>query len=197
MDASVFIEPTLDLKRLAKTLDELGHEGRLQVVRRWDKATQARIFDALSGFREVTMEHFVPSSKGLLEEVIHDGHNSLPLFNTFQKRFARTEAGTIVGYNEGATRGIAGAGYFTLKPSETPGEVAIDYREIPTVRVPTWPDITPNSARLGFLIYEGMVDYMRGLSEHVSVGRAWKKGKLMDAYFVLVRDDRPAGSVTN
>ncbi|MFO0665690.1 MAG: hypothetical protein U0174_17165 [Polyangiaceae bacterium] len=197
MDASVFIEPTLDLKRLAKVLDELGHEGRLQVVRRWNKHTQERIFAALSGFRPLSMEDFVPSSKGVLEEVIHDGHNSLPLFNAFQKRFARTEDGTIVGYNEGSMRGVAGAGYFTVKASESPGEVAIDYRELPKERVATWPAILPNSSRLGFLVFEGMVDNMRGLSEHVSVGRAWKKGKDMDAYFVLVRDDRPASSSKN
>jgi hypothetical protein len=34
-----------------------------------------------------------------------------------------------------------------------------------------------------------MVDVMRGISNHVSIGRAWKQGKYMDAWFALVRED--------
>ena len=33
-----------------------------------------------------------------------------------------------------------------------------------------------------------MQDFMRGVSSHVSIGRAQKKGKNMDAWFVLSRD---------
>jgi hypothetical protein len=34
-----------------------------------------------------------------------------------------------------------------------------------------------------------MVDVMRGISSHVSIGRARKKNGWMDAWFVLVRED--------
>ncbi len=55
--------------------------------------------------------------------------------------------------------------------------------------MPTWPEIVPNSARLGRFVYYGMVDVMRGISTHVSIGRARKKSGWMDAWFVLVRED--------
>ena len=51
------------------------------------------------------------------------------------------------------------------------------------------PDIVPNEARLGRFVYAGMKDYMRRVSEHVSIGRAYKGGKPMNAWFVLCRED--------
>ena len=53
-----------------------------------------------------------------------------------------------------------------------------------------WPAIVPNEARLGRFVYAGMIDVMRGISTHVSIGRAKKKKGYMDAWFVLVREDR-------
>ena len=88
MDLTVLLEPKLDLERLAKALDGLGHEGRLHCVRGWGKARQAEIFEGAKGFRPLTLEHFVPPSVGDLTEVIHDGRNTLPAFNNFQKRFS-------------------------------------------------------------------------------------------------------------
>ncbi len=72
------------------------------------------------------------------------------------------------------------------------GEIAIDYTKLPTERADGWPDIIPNEARLGKLVYSGMVDHMRGICETVSIGRAAKGGKMMDAWFVLVRQDPEA-----
>ena len=45
-------------------------------------------------------------------------------------------------------------------------------------------------ARLGRFVYAGMIDIMRGVSTHVTIGRALKGGKFMDAWFVLCREDR-------
>lgn len=189
MDLTVLLEPKLDLPRLTEILDGMGHEGRLHTVRGWGKARQAELFEAAKGYRPLTLSDFVPSDVPALTEVIHDGRNTLPLFNDFQKRFCRPEKeeGVLFGYNEGATRFATGPGYYVAY--EKDGELAIDYRKVPTEKVPTWPEILPNSKKLGFLVYEGMVDYMRGLSQHVSIGRAEKGGKMMDAWFVLVRED--------
>lgn len=195
MDLTVLLEPKLDLKRLADVLDGMGHEGRLHTVRGWGLKRQAELFEAVKGHRPLSLEHYVPSSVPALSEVIHHGRNTLPLFNDFQKRFCRPEdeEGVLYGYNEGSTRGLTGPGYYVA--SEKDGELVIDYRKLPKGKVDArWPEIIPNSKKLGFLVYEGMVDYMRGISEHVSIGRAEKGGKLIDAYFVLVREDKPLAS---
>src|ERR1019366_2758957 len=47
----------------------------------------------------------------------------------------------------------------------------------------------PESRRLGRFAYYGMIDVMRGISSHVTIGRARKKHGWMDAWFVLVRED--------
>ncbi|MBL9110940.1 MAG: hypothetical protein JNM74_16765 [Myxococcales bacterium] len=194
MDLTVLLEPKIDLPRLAEILDGMGHEGRLHTVRGWGLARQAELFEAVKGHKPLTLADFVPDGVPNLTEVIHDGRNTLPLFNDFQKRFCRPEdeEGVLYGYNEGSTRGLTGPGYYVAY--EKDGELVIDYRKTPKAKVSTWPEIIPNSKKLGFLVYEGMVDYMRGLSSHVSIGRAEKGGKMMDAYFVLVRDDRPTVS---
>lgn len=192
MDVSVFLEPKLDLTRIAELLDGLGHEGRVHTAGTWSKRQQAEIFEAAKGFRPLTLDHLVPAGTDPLVQVIHDGRNTLPMFSRFQKRFCRPddpEAKDLLwGYNHGSTMPYTGPGYFVTKPGDD-GELVIDYRELPPKKPGAWPPILPNSARLGMFVYQGMVDYLRGISEHVSIGRAWKKGEMMDAWFVLVRND--------
>jgi hypothetical protein len=137
----------------------------------------------------VDLEFMVPASCGTLSEVIHEGHNSLPMFSYFQKRFCRTEgdANTLAGYNEQGMRWATGPGYFQARVEGD--EVAIDYRELPTERCETWPEIMPQTARLGRLVYADMVDMIRRVSNHVTVGRAIRKGKETENYFLLCRQD--------
>jgi len=198
MDMTVLLEPTIDLPRLTAVLDELGHEGRLATVRGWEKRDLVRLYDAAKGHHPLTLEHFVPPARAPLTEVIHHGKNSLPLFSRFQKRFTRPEgagepAAELWGFNRQSNEAVTGPGYFVVHTEfdggQVPGEVAIDYRKAPKGKAPSWPDVMPNSARLGRFVYEGMVDVMRGISKHVSIGRAWKHGKYMDAWFVLCRED--------
>ena len=107
MDVTTFLEPTINLKRIAEILDGLGHEGRCHTVRTWSKHHKERIFAAAKGFRPLDLDFLVPSGKGALEEVIHDGHNTLPMFSRFQKRFVKLEGGDlpIGGYIEAALFG--------------------------------------------------------------------------------------------
>ena len=52
-----------------------------------------------------------------------------------------------------------------------------------------WPPIKKNESGLGKIVYGGMVDVMRGISSHVSIGRAFRDGKFTENYFLLCRQD--------
>jgi hypothetical protein len=195
MDVNVFIEPKVDLARLAQALDDIGHPGRVWAMKKWTKSIQSRLFDAADGFRPLDLEFFVPSDRGPLEEVIHHGHNTLPAFNSFQKRFCKPsaggETGVLYGYNHNPkfTGMMTGPGYYVAHPSETPGLLAVDYTRTPPEKPESWPAIVPSASRLGLFVYGGMIDYMRGISKHISIGRAFKGGRYIDAWFVLCRED--------
>jgi len=185
-----FAKPdSIDLPALRAYLDGLDHAARLEAIKHLGGREQSRLFEAAKGFKPITLEDFVPPGTAPLTEVIHHGRNTLPAFSNFQKRFARPTEKTdeLWGYNEGSTRWLVGPGYFTTKPS-APGEVVIDYYQVPPGKVATWPEIKPNEAGLSRLVYAKMHDYMRGVSTHVTIGRANKKGKDMDAWFVLCRE---------
>ncbi len=191
MELSVLMEPTIDFHRLAEVLDGLGHAARLDTIRGWSKSTQSALFEAAAG-RKLTLDDFVPSEAGPLVEVIHHGKNSLPAFTHFQKRFCKpkdpTVTGQLWGYNHQDLAWATGPGYFVTVPGENEGEVDIDYRKIPPEKPDAWPAMLPNSARLGIFVYANMVDVMRRVSQHVTIGRARKAGKWMDAWFVLCRE---------
>jgi hypothetical protein len=192
MDLTVLLEPTIDLHRLTEVLDGLGHEGRVHAIRGWSKKRQSELFEAAKGHIPLDLDFLVPASIGPMVEVIHEGKNTLPVFTHFQKRFTRLEGEdfTVGGYNHQTMSGVTGPGYFVVSKGEGEheGELAIDYTKIPKHKPASWPTIAPNSGGLGSLVYGGMIDYLRGISAHVSIGRAYK-GKAMDAWFALVRKD--------
>jgi hypothetical protein len=196
MDLTVLFEPQIDLGHIRRILDELGLSGRLDTIRGWDARQQAALYEAAKGFLPLDLDHFVPSSVGPMTEVIHHGKNSLPAFNHFQKRFCKPDPKALEskdpelwGYNHQDLSLWTGPGYFVTHPSETEGEVLIDYTREPHGKPESWPEVLPNHARLGRFVYEGMVDVMRGISKHVSIGRARRGKHWMDAWFVLCRED--------
>ena len=194
MDVSVYLEPKVDIEKLAEVLDGLGHDGRVHTMRTWDKKRMAAIFDAC-GARSITLDHLVPPSIGANVEVIHDLRNTLPFFANAEKRFARLQGDSadVGGYNR--QHGIARAsepGYFTVRAGdgEHENELVIDYGKVPSSKPLSWPPIEANDK--GFLngiVWGGMVDYLRRVSQHVSIGRATKDGKAIGQYFALVRRD--------
>jgi hypothetical protein len=198
MELKNLIDTHLDLPRLAKDLDELGHPARVWATRHGDRATQAKLYEAVKGFRPVTLDDYVPAGTPPLTEVITWGMNTLPAHNHFQKRFCKPadpEAkDRLVGFNFQGLSGLTGPGYYVAHPATDAGEVDVDYTMVPTEKVSTWPEIVPNSVKLGRLVYYGMIDVMRGISTHVSIGRARKKHGWMDAWFVLVREDPTTSS---
>jgi len=193
MDLRNLIEPHLDMVRLAKDLDELGHWGRLWAVRQWTRADMSTLWEAAKGFRPLGLDDFVPTSVAPLTEVVHHGTNTLPAFGTFEKHFCKPadpgSSGALFGFNSQWYETFTGPGYFIARPSGEPGEVEIDYASPPKERPTSWPEIAPSSARLGRFVYHGGCDTMRGLASHVSIGRVKKGGRWMDVWFALVRED--------
>ena len=194
MDLAQMILPSVDRKEVARVLDEVAEPARLRTVAELGRRELASLFDAAADNEPLTLDHFVPTSTEPLTEVVHEGKNSLAMFTRFQKRFCRPPGAPpteLWGYNEQAMRLFTGPGYFVAyRPTEKlalEGGVLIDYRRVPPEHPAGWPEILPNSARLSRFIYDGTVDVMRRVSGHVSIGRAMKGNKPMDAWFVLVR----------
>jgi hypothetical protein len=194
MDVTIFLEPKVDIEKLAEALDGLGHEGRVHATRTWTKKQMAAIFEACAG-RAISLDLLVPPGVGRNVEVIHDLRNTLPLFSNAQKRFARLDGDVadMGGFNKqhGVAR-VSEPGYFTVRAGEGEheNELVIDYTKVPKSKPDAWPDIEANDG--GFLnpiVWGGMVDYLRRVSEHVSIGQATKKGKAIGQYFALVRRD--------
>ena len=138
----------------------------------------------------------VPPTSPELKPVRHYGRNTLPVFKLFEKRFCRPPEGAapagLWGYNEGSTRGLVGPGYFVCR--ETTGsereiaDIVIDYTILPTAKPDEWPEIYPNERGVSRFVYAGMQDYMRRISAHVTIGRAYRHGKISNNYFVLCRE---------
>jgi hypothetical protein len=188
---SFFRDGSVDLDGLAAHFDGLDADARVATARELTKKEQASLFEAAQG-RALTLEDFVPKGVGPLVEVIHHGKNSLAMFTHFQKRFCRPEAkkGELWGYNEQAMRWATGPGYFVARDAGK-GEVVIDYHDVPEGTPPaSWPKVLPNSARLSRFVYYRTRDFMRGVSKHVTIGRASRDDTPMDNWFVLVRDDQ-------
>jgi hypothetical protein len=193
MDVTTLLEPKIHLHRLTEILDGLGHEGRVHTVSTWEKHQYEAIYQAAKGYRRIDFDTVVPRTIGPLVEVIHDGHNTLPLFSRFQKRFIRTNDAEfpVVGYNHQSMQGFTGPGYFCVSAGtgEHDGELVLDHTRVPNVKAATWPGIVKNEGGLAGIVNGGMVDYLRGLSSHVTIGAAFKNGKHRQLWFALVRRD--------
>jgi hypothetical protein len=186
------------IDEIAAYLDGLSPDHRRHEVRQLGGAEQARLYELAAGGPPITLEHFVPAATRSLTEVIHDGKNTLPAFQTFQKRFCRPARGDgrLFGYNEGVTRALLGPGYFVAHPTagnaewERRGAVVVDYYLVPDDDVaPGWPRVVPNDHGLQVLVYHQTRDFMRRVSAHVSIGAAYKGEKKLGAYFALCRHD--------
>lgn len=179
---------------IAAHLDALSPTERWEQVSALGRDRQRTLFEKASA---IDFAHFVGTTPPRAE-VIHDGVNTLPLpspLRRFQKRFTASGPDRLAGYNEGPTRAVVGPGYFVAIPTaDRPawaarGAVVIDYFQVPSADeiVPSWPRIVDNSWRLQRFVYHRTRDFMRRVSQHVSVGAAYKGERPLDHYFVLCR----------
>ncbi len=190
-----FDTPRVKLTELSALLDTCGPIARRRAVQSLDRAALAALYDAAApgdATEGLTLDFLVPAGTEALHEVIHNGRNSLPMFNNFQKRFCRpdgdAEQNVLWGYNEGSTRAFVGPGYFVAR-THGEGELVVDYTALPPRHPVPWPEILPNEARLGRFVWVGMKDVIRRVSQHVSIGRAYRADTAMDAWFALCRED--------
>lgn len=167
-----------ELAPLAAALDAAEHAERLSWIYRLSGAEQRWLYRLAEGGA-------VHADELVGEGVTHHlGRNGLAVFNRFQKRFARS-GDAVVGYNHnpGLIAPLVGPGHFTAVDSPAvPGEVWIDYRHLPAESHPDFPPLRDNERGIPALVFGNMVDVLRRVSAHVTIGNAYKD---------MPRDDVP------
>jgi hypothetical protein len=180
---------------ISDLLDKLAEPARLEAVRSLARGQQRKLWNAVDGFREVRLLDMVPASTPDLKAVRHYGKNSLPMFRLFEKRFYRpggqdpSKPAELGGANFQSIQLLTGPGYFVAVDSPKRPEVLVDYYRVPKVKPDDFFPIEENRRNRGGLVYGYMIDTLRRVSEHVTIGSAAKHGKDIGAYFVLCREE--------
>ena len=179
---------------LARCLDDMTHAERVRAIRAAGRAEQRHLYRAVAGFRDLRFADMVAPELAALTPVRHHGKNTLPVFTHFEKRFCRPpdadarQPECLYGYNEGPTRAWVGPGYFVLRADPSRGELLVDYNLVPPERPPGWPAIRRNERGVARFVYGFMIDTLRGVSQHVTVGSAARNGRDIGSWFLLCRE---------
>lgn len=191
---AMILDRALPPDGIRQLLDGLADDLRPRVVRTLGPKTQKALYEKVEGFAPLRLVDLVPPTSRELEEVRHLGRNTLPAFKIFEKRFCRLPGEdaerpeSLAGYNFQTMSPITGPGYFVAVEDEERAEVLVDYGRLPDARPDDWPGIRRNDKGLSRFVYGFMVDTLRRVSEHVTIGSAARKGRDMGSYFVLSRD---------
>ncbi len=178
-------------EEIAVLMNELSPGERVDQALSITGGRVAKLFRAVEGGPQLTLQHFVPDDVATSRTVIFEGRNSLPMFTRFQKRFARLESGQLIGYNHQTMAFATGPGFFVVKEGRPDAsllkELYLDYTDVPKEVPSGWPRFHPNAAGLSLLVYANMKDYMRQVATNVYIGAAYKRGKGQNQYFILAR----------
>jgi hypothetical protein len=191
---SLLREAVVKPHEVARTLDSMSHGERVQAIRAVGRPEQRRLYEAVDGFRALRMTDTVPASTPALATVRHYGKNTLPAFSHFEKRFCRPpdadpqQPDRLWGYNFSPVGGLVGPGCFVLRPDAARGELLVDYHLLPEGKPDAWPEIRSNERGLSRFVYGFMIDTLRGVSEHVTIGSAARRGKDLGSWFLLCRE---------
>ncbi len=193
------------IAEIAAYLDALSFPDTKAETHALDRNQQRKLYQLAAHSLALTFEDLTPSSVPARTEIIHHGRNTLPLpgpFRNFEKRMCKPDSGgeKAFGYNEGMTRRFIGPGYFVAIPTAghdgwpERGPIVVDYFQVPQEPVVTgWPKVVANTVGLQFFVFNKTRDFMRKVSDRVSIGAAYKVEKALDHYFVLVRES-PTGT---
>lgn len=190
---SMISDKGVDPAAIADLLDQMADETRPRVVRELDRRDQQALYAKVAGFMSLRLVDLVPPGRADLEEVRHLGRNSLPAFRIFEKRFCRLPGSTpdspdaLAGYNFQTMSPVTGPGYFMAQDDTETGEILVDYHRLPDQKPSDWPPIRSNERGLSRFVYGFMVDRLRRVSEHVTIGSAARNGKDLGSYFILSR----------
>ncbi len=185
---------------IAAYLDSLSFAECKKATHALDRNQQRKLYQLAADAPPLTFADLTPPDVPARTEIIHHGRNTLPLpgpMRNFEKRMCRPETGgdRAFGYNEGATRWLIGPGYFVAIPTQghagwpERGPIVVDYFQVPQEPVVEgWPKVVKNTVGLQFFVFNKTRDFMRKVSNRVSIGAAYKVEKALDHYFVLVRE---------
>jgi hypothetical protein len=197
---ALLLDDSVSIEAIADKLDAASPAERLEAAHALDRSAQRALYRKAAAAKPLTMDDFVPGNRAPLEQVRHRGRNTLPMprkLQLFEKRFCRPDNRTdrLFGYNQSPFIGTVGPGFFVaVSTDETPawrgrGAIVVDYFQIPDGPVvPGWPKVIPNTQGLQRFVYHRTRDFMRRVSEHVTIGAAFKVEKMLDHYFILVRE---------
>ncbi len=179
---------------VARALDSMSHAQRVQAIRAVGRNEQRRLYEAVDGFRALSMTDMVAATTSAMTRVRHYGKNTLPAFSHFEKRFCRPpdadpqQPDRLWGYNFSPMGWLVGPGYFVLRPDAARGELLVDYNLLPPAHPADWPEIRPNERGVSRFVYGFMIDTLRGVSQHVTVGSAARKDRDLGSWFLLCRE---------
>jgi hypothetical protein len=185
----------IDPEDVRTLFDGVSHAERVEAARALGRSEQRRLYAAVDGFMPLGLEDLVPPSAGDGATVRHHGKNTLPAFTHFEKRFCRPagqdrqKPDTLYGFNFQKLEPLTGPGYFLAVEDPNRPEVWVDYTRVPPSAPEGWPAVRVNERGLSRFVYGYMVDTLRRVSEHVTIGSAARKGRDMGSWFILVRED--------
>jgi hypothetical protein len=188
-------ESAIQSREITRFLDALDPSQRVEAIRSLGRAEQRRLYQAVEGFLPLRLHEMVPPAVGDFVTVRHHGKNTLPAFTHFEKRFCRPpgedprKPGELYGFNFQALAAVTGPGYFVAREDPSRLEVWVDYTQVPPAHPDGWPEIRRNERGLSRFVYGFMVDTLRRVSEHVTIGSAARRGKDLGSWFVLCRED--------
>ncbi|MFZ5475769.1 MAG: hypothetical protein ACOZNI_03245 [Myxococcota bacterium] len=167
------------LAALSSALDAASHDARVA----WMRGLGKREIVALWALAEGHPVPLADLHAGEGDVVIHEGQNSLPLFNVFQKRVVR-RGDVVQGYNHQFWSWFTGPGHFFVRGD---GDAYFDYTSVPESAPAVFPPLAPNDGLVSQFVYGGMIDRLRKICRHGLVGMAERGGKPTGDYFLLVR----------
>ena len=192
--AARLAETPLRMKELASLLDGATHDERVRWVHATSRADQRRLWQAAEGFLPLALADLVPPQRADGETVRHFGKNTLPAFTHFEKRFCRPAGQdaqrptALYGFNFQSLAWLTGPGYYVAHADPVLPEVLIDYRELPPAAPVGWPPLRRNEVGAARFVYGFMVDRLRRVSEHVTIGSAARNGRDLGSWFLLTRE---------
>ncbi|MFT4978419.1 MAG: hypothetical protein ACI8S6_004329 [Myxococcota bacterium] len=174
---------------IGAALDALSHAERVNWMRGLSRRELKALYVLADGGSPLPLAYY-HGAEG--EIVRHHGQNSLPAFSSFEKRFVLREGG-VQGYNHNSrlVSMVSGPGHFVAR-QDGDAEVLFDYTTLPASRPDAFPELKSNDKGTAKLVFGGMVDRVRRVSTHSTIGTAFRNGKPENAWFMLVREGDPS-----